>query len=1026
MSQVNIDRETLVQAALDYAVRGWPVFPCAPATKQPLLGNDIGADGKKIPRTGGLKKASCDPDQIRAWWKKWPRALIGVATGHGRLFVLDFDPRTDEATGEVWTLERLKGELETGWALSDGTWVDGVGQLPPSLISITQSGGVHVWLTWPDDDGAPIGNRGNLPLHVDVRGLGGYVIAPPSVMASGREYHWLRRDGVALGPERVAISEAPPALVAILRTPKGEGIRSNDSLGGEGSRQPSRQGSTAARTERQVIRSDDPVEVARRKWALAAFDNAIGQGEALPDGQRNAGISAIAITLGSIIGAGYLSETMVRAELDRIARLWPNVEKTLASIESALEKGKGSPRDMSEIGTQAGSSRGPVRREEGARQPFAPMGSASDAPPRTPAQREALAATHPDGRVSLQDLPAAEGARMLALAEAWLQQRWKRLNVDDGEAVGRFAYGLGRRVAAGLFGEGWIGPRPWPVAALASDAGAKGYADGMRRALDLGPMLTMLRAAMRPMTDMGNAERFHDRSGPDFRFTTAKGWLGWDKARWAVLDQDKDNDPAELRAAVFGTVRAIQDEGWAVRTTGRPDDGVTHGLDDEVYEDKKPRRRSYALMDWGRKSESAGKIGCIANLAKRWQTVPIEQFDCEHLAINVLNGTLRFSVEMDDAGRKRASVRLEPHRRDDLNTKLCPVAYVADAPCPVYDDFISWAHPDEGMRRYLRQVVGYSLTGHTGEQLLWFHYGRGANGKSTAFDIWAEVAGDYAGTIGIETFLDQGIKKRGEQASPDLARLGGVRFLRSSEPERGARLNEALVKAATGGEPMAVRALHRGFFDLRPLFKLHIAGNYRPDIPGTDEGIWRRMKLVPWDQHRAAHERDRTLPDKLRKEAEGVLRWMIDGVIDWLENGLVEPGAVSAATAQYREDSDPLARFLKMCVEDDAKGRVQSSELHAVFAAWAKAAGEKEWTQVGFSKAMRDKGFEKKASDGIWWLGIRLVKQSDDFVDKDGRVKRIGEAGDAGDGARANADPPPYRPPEDDDYVPGFDDEPSW
>jgi phage/plasmid-associated DNA primase len=121
--------------------------------------------------------------------------------------------------------------------------------------------------------------------------------------------------------------------------------------------------------------------------------------------------------------------------------------------------------------------------------------------------------------------------------------------------------------------------------------------------------------------------------------------------------------------------------------------------------------------------------------------------------------------------------------------------------------------------------------GDTGEHKLWFNYGRGRNGKSTTIDSWCSALGDYSGTIGIESFLDQGIKKRGDAATPDLAKLGGVRMLRASEPERGAKLNSALIKAATGGEPMSVRALHRGFFDLMPRFKLLMSGNSKPAIP---------------------------------------------------------------------------------------------------------------------------------------------------------------------------------------------------
>lgn len=507
--------------------------------------------------------------------------------------------------------------------------------------------------------------------------------------------------------------------------------------------------------------------------------------------------------------------------------------------------------------------------------------------------------------------------------------------------------------------------------------------------------------ALLPMTDLGNAERFVERFGKQFKYTTAKGWLGWDGRRWRVLDQEDKVTPAEVQEAVFKTVRAIQDEAAALAETGIYfEETNPTGRDKWVHPPKDGELLSTKVSKHGRASEGAAKLSCIPNLAKRWLTVPIEAFDKDPDAINTLSGTVKI-IRLPDG---RFTARLLKHDRADLITRLAPVEFDAApfaAPLPVgegdllpclpqasvYDEFFAWAQPEAEMRRYLHAWGGYSATGHIGEQKLQFWYGKGANGKSTLIDAWAHALGDYAGTIGIETFLDQGIKKRGDAATPDLARLGGVRMLRASEPERGARLNEALVKAATGGEPMAVRMLHKGFYDLVPQFKLTIGGNYRPDVPGTDEGIWRRLKLVPWQQYRAENERDDDLPNKLRAEASGIFARLIAGAVDWYNNGLIEPEAVTAATADYRDESDPLARFLSMCTRADMGGRVQSSVLYELFCAWCKAAGEKEWSTKGFSKAMLDKGIRKKQANGIFWLDIATTKDRGDFIDADGRVR---------------------------------------
>jgi len=626
----------------------------------------------------------------------------------------------------------------------------------------------------------------------------------------------------------------------------------------------------------------------------------------------------------------------------------------------------------------------------------------------------------PDGR--LAGATDVERARVRLIGSAWWQAQAETPPTTP-ERLTRLAWSAGRRARGGLLDrDSALDAMSAMADAIAGVTGADvvtSFEAGERRGFDAWPLVEALRYALHPLTDLGNAERFRDRFGAQFRFTTAKGWLAWDERRWKVLDQEKDVTPAEVQAAVFATIRAIQDEARAVRDTGVADeDGNPDGADHLIVKGKVFDLFSAIIAKWGRSSESAGKLSCIANLAKRWVTVPIEDFDTDPFALNVTNGTLRFKRQRTENGTWQVRVDLCSHVRGDLNTKLAPVEYSPEAESPLYDDMLAWAQPDAAMRRYLHQWGGYSSSGHVGEQKLQFWYGLGANGKSTVIDAWAHVLGDYAGTIGIETFLDQGIKKRGDAATPDLARLGGVRLLRASEPERGAKLNEALIKAVTGGEPLAVRALNKGFFDLRPAFKLTCSFNDKPAIPGTDEGIWRRVKLVPWEQHRAKAERDEELPEKLKREASGIFGHLVAGLLDWMEHGFAEPSKVVEATADYRDDSDPLARFLRLCTEaGGVNDHVQSSKLHSVFCAWAKAAGEKEWTQVGFSKAMKAKGHTNKASNGMQWLGLKLVRTVGDFIDGEGRVV-LDPGGSSGGFGSDNPHAPDNGGLDDDDILP--------
>jgi putative DNA primase/helicase len=404
------------------------------------------------------------------------------------------------------------------------------------------------------------------------------------------------------------------------------------------------------------------------------------------------------------------------------------------------------------------------------------------------------------------------------------------------------------------------------------------------------------------------------------------------------------------------------------------------------------------LRAWAQKSQGTRHMGAIAKHAAPYLVVDTSQLDQYPLMLNVRNGTLVIAKTSDGS----PYITLKPHDPDDRITKVCDVDYDPNATCPTYDNALALVQPDPTVRAFLHRLVGYAATGDVSEQKLFFFHGGGRNGKSTFVDIWARILGDYAATIPIERFLQAGAKGNGGQPTPDLAGLHGVRFLRTSEPERGSVLAEALIKLVTSGEPMLVRHLNRPFFELRPQFKLIISGNYKPRIAGTDDGIWRRMVLIPWEVKITDELCDPHLGQKLAAEASGILNRILDGAVDWLDNGLKIPAQIAEATADYRSASDHLGRFLADCTRDAPGARVPSHRLHGVFEAWAKANGAPVWKQTGLGRAMTDRGYHNTKSGTHFWLDIELTKSEGDFgSDPDNQRS---------DGARS-----PIPPPDDDD-----------
>jgi putative DNA primase/helicase len=496
-----------------------------------------------------------------------------------------------------------------------------------------------------------------------------------------------------------------------------------------------------------------------------------------------------------------------------------------------------------------------------------------------------------------------------------------------------------------------------PVTSRTTSAGP---APDARQAIEASGSDLDRRLASFKLTDVGNVERFLARYGDVFRWCPAIGWLAWTQKKWSAVGAEGLGV-----IAVHKTVRAIEDEAAAIEGT------------DDDFEIAKGKMRSDQVAAWGVTSEGARHFGCILKNAAGYLEIQAPTLDRDLMKVNVNNGTL--AARKTDDGTPY--VVLKPHDPIDLCTKITPIDYAPAASCPVYDAFLERVQPKPEMRRFLHMWAGLSLTGNISEEVLAIFYGGGANGKSTWLETVAHVVGDYAGSSSIETFVEHKHKRRGDQASPDVARLAGVRFLRTSEPESGARLAEAFVKWITGGDMITARHLNRAEFEFLPQFKLIISGNHRPVVRGVDKGIWRRIRLVPWDVTIPEPERDKSLKTKLLAEGAGILNRLLDGLRDWLDNGLIIPTEVTEATAKYREDSDTLGRFLAACTRRAPGCQVQSSKLFSVFLAWAKQNGVDEWTMNGFSAAMHDHGFTKAKVHGLMlWEDLELILDLCDFV----------------------------------------------
>jgi putative DNA primase/helicase len=514
----------------------------------------------------------------------------------------------------------------------------------------------------------------------------------------------------------------------------------------------------------------------------------------------------------------------------------------------------------------------------------------------------------------------------------------------DNDEVGRRHMGaIGRRLVAMANTPRVIGWAEAPPKGDAADFVAAGYGlddlrDLYRAAVapaedDAEPELGPSPPQTPAMTDMGNAQRLVARHGQDVRWCDAMGrWFRWTGVRWhqvgATILQDLAQD----------TVRALEEE------------ARTGGLE---------------LAKWAKASQSGRAVASMIALTKTVMgpiAVDADLLDADSMLLGVENGVVDLRT-----GEGR------PADRADLITKSCRAPFDDLATCPLWEDFLETIFAGDGeVIRYVQRAAGYSLTGKTGERVIFIAHGSGNNGKTTFQEVVAHILGTYAMSTPVETLIarkDRGIPN-------DLARLKSARFVSATESERGAKLAEAFIKTVTGGDRVTARFLHQEFFDFVPQLKLWLATNHRPEIASGGKAIWRRVRLLPFEVSIPDDQVDVDLKAKLLAEAPGILAWMVRGCTEWQRIGLKEPASIKAANTSYEEDEDVLGAFLEDRAIVDGPSWVSVGDLYAAFHEWAKAHGEEILSAKAFSQAMSERTGIKRSRQGQrgtrGFLGVRL------------------------------------------------------
>lgn len=450
------------------------------------------------------------------------------------------------------------------------------------------------------------------------------------------------------------------------------------------------------------------------------------------------------------------------------------------------------------------------------------------------------------------------------------------------------------------------------------------------------------------MTDTGNAQRMYDEYGGIIHYIySRRKWMYWTGSVWQI------DETGEIKKLADMIVNKLKD--------------------DAMYEqDEKTRERKLKFA--ARTANTNGKNAMITE-TQHLDGIPILQDDLDYCSdlLNCKNGIVDLS-----------NGELTPHDSQKLMSKICLCDYEVDAskkPERWLQFIDEVTNGDKELARYLQKCVGYSLSGSIKEQCAFFLYGLGNNGKSTFLDTISEVLGTYAMNTQPEVLM---MKKYGDNgAGTQIARLKSARMVTAEEPTEGVRLNEGLIKQLTGGGKLTCRFLYGDEFEYTPEFKLWIATNHKPVIQGTDFGIWRRIRLIPFETTIPADKVDKQLKHKLLGEMPGILHWAVEGAIMYHNEGLEPPQCVVESTAEYKAEMDLIATFMDACISIDytSAERIPANEIYIIYTNWARENNEYVMTSRRFFGEFKKKvPKSKRISSGIVYENIVLTGYAQRYI----------------------------------------------
>lgn len=434
--------------------------------------------------------------------------------------------------------------------------------------------------------------------------------------------------------------------------------------------------------------------------------------------------------------------------------------------------------------------------------------------------------------------------------------------------------------------------------------------------------------------DTGNAHRFVKIFGDSVRYNVDnKQWMVWNGKYWQT----------DLFYQVKGMAEIVIEQ-----------------MKLEINNQQSEEHRKQLLSNIKRALSSGGKEAMLRE-AQHIDGIPVTNamFDTEPYYFNCKDGVV--DIRTGD---------IYPHNRNYMLSKYTDISIVDDKPSMWLRFLNEIFGNDEKMIDYVHRIVGYALTGYTKEQCIFIFQGDGSNGKSLLLEVVNKIIGGYATTSSVDILVD---RKNHQSNMSEIARLNKMRFVVTDETEMGDKLKESAIKSMTSDHgDITARFLYGNEFTFKPIFKIFMATNHKPVIRGTDHGIWRRIRLIPFNIIIPDSKQDRYLGEKLETEYSMILKWALDGAKLWFNDGLKTPDIMDEAVKDYRSEMDLVQRWIDENCEIDPTFSTPALDLFKDITKYTIENKEFQMSNTLFGRNMGKKFQKRRIGSVTCYIGIRL------------------------------------------------------